>query len=71
MTKITRSPLRTWRVFEKDREYAKHFGDPCICEVEANSKEEAEEKAAKNYFFMTGPLALVKAKNKPQRQTEA
>ncbi len=34
-----------WDIYYKDREYAQMMGDPCLGQVEASSKRDAEESA--------------------------
>lgn len=57
--------MNTWSIYLSDAELARTVGDPCFGQVEADSKEEAENKARslnliekRGFYGGVGPWAV-------------
>lgn len=47
---------KRWGIYHREREFAREMDDPCLGEVTARTKEEAESKAARR--GISGPTGL-------------
>jgi hypothetical protein len=50
--------MTLWRIYHRDREYAQEHGDPCLGEVLAANKDEAERIATSRWYLPTGAWAV-------------